>query len=217
MAHRIRIKICGITNLNDAEAAIAAGADALGFNLWPGSKRHIVLKEHAVWIRGLQPVSKIAVLVNAPLEEALRVSEHPAIDAVQFHGDESPEYLSAFASRGGPFIAAARLSDPSQFPQIAALPTDDLLIDAHVPGAYGGTGAVANFPLAAEFVRTHPERRVLLAGGLIPENVEDAISRVRPYGVDVASGVERVPGLKDHARMQAFFAAVHRAQRFLVD
>jgi phosphoribosylanthranilate isomerase len=218
MSLRVRVKICGITNREDAEAAIAAGADALGFNLWPGSKRHMVLDEHVAWMRELPPlVTKVAVLVNAPLEEALRVAAHPAIDLVQFHGDESPAYLAEFASLRGAFIAAVRLADAAQFPAIAALPTRNILIDAHVPGAFGGTGTVVNFPLASEFVRQHPGHRVLLAGGLIPENVEDAISRVRPFGVDVASGVEKSPGLKDYARMKAFFAAVQRRTAFLAN
>jgi phosphoribosylanthranilate isomerase len=205
----VRVKICGITNRDDAREAIAAGADALGFNLWPGSKRYIVLDEHAGWIRELPPLaSRVAVLVNASLDEARRVASHPAIDMVQFHGDESPEYLASFAEDGRPFIVAARLSTRAQFPTIASAPTRNVLIDACVPGAFGGTGAQADFQLAGAFVKEYPGHSVLLAGGLIPENVAKAIAQVRPYAVDVASGVEKSPGRKDYSKIRAFLKAV---------
>jgi phosphoribosylanthranilate isomerase len=206
---RVRAKICGVTNPEDALGAIDAGADALGFNLWPGSKRHIPLDEHASWIVALPPfVTRVAVLVNAPLEEARRVAEHPAIDIVQFHGDESLGYLSEFAALGRPFVIALRLGDSMRpVAQLKAL-TSNLLIDAAVPWAYGGTGHSIDLAVARSFVAEHREIRVTLAGGLTPENVDAAARAVGPYAVDVASGVEVSPRQKAVAKMRSFIAAL---------
>ncbi len=209
MTARVRVKICGITNPDDAHAAIDAGADALGFNLWPGSKRHIALDEHAEWIAALPPfATRVAVLVNAPLDEARRVAEHPAIDLVQFHGDESADYLAEFSKLGRPFIQAIRLADTTQSVREDSPPTRALLIDAAVPGAYGGTGRTIDFALARAFVARHRKSSVILAGGLTPENVRAAIDDVQPFAVDVAGGVESAPGRKDSAKLRAFVAAV---------
>jgi len=205
----VRVKICGITNREDALAAIDAGADALGFNLFPGSKRCIALEAHAGWIAALPPfITKVAVLVNAPLEEARRVARHGAIDLVQLHGDEDPAYCQAFAENGRPFIKALRLAARADLEQVSRFATPHLLIEAAVPGEFGGTGTRLDLALAAEVVRRHPTRHVLLAGGLTPENVAEAVRAVRPGGVDVASGVEASPRQKDAAKMRAFIAAV---------
>lgn len=209
MSGRVRVKICGLTNEADARAAIDAGADALGFNLWPGSKRHIALDEHARWIASLPPmVTRVAVLVNASLDEARRVAEHPAIDLVQFHGDETPEFLARFAQLGRPFIVAVRLAKPEQSELAVQLATPHLLIDAAVPGAFGGTGCTVDFATARAFVERNRGCNVILAGGLTPESVAAAVGEVQPYGVDVASGVESAPGRKDAAKMRAFVAAL---------
>jgi phosphoribosylanthranilate isomerase len=195
------VKICGLTCPEDAHAAIEAGADALGFNLWPGSKRYLPLAENAAWIAALPGrVERIAVLVNMPLPEAQRVAEHPAIDAVQFHGDESPAYLAEFAQLGRPYLVARR-------GEIGDAPGGRILLDAAVPGAYGGTGVTVDFAKAAAQVRAHPQRQIILAGGLTPENVATAVATVRPWGVDVASGVEASPRRKDAAKLRAFIQA----------
>ena len=200
------MKICGITNRDDALAAIACGADALGFNLFPGSKRHIILDEHAAWIRALPPfITRVAVLVNAPLDEARRIAAHPAIDLVQLHGDEDAAFGRAL---GRPFIKALRVSGRETLAAAADCGTPHVLLDAYVPGEFGGTGALADLDLAAELVRTRPELHVILAGGLCAENVAAAIARVRPSAVDVASGVETEPRRKDAEKMRAFCAAV---------
>ncbi len=204
----MRVKICGITNPEDAHGAIDAGADALGFNLWPGSKRHILLDENAAWMTTLSPfVTRVAVLVNASFEEARRVAAHPAIDLVQFHGDESRDYLLEFAQLGHPFIVAIRLANAAQAAQAHDLPTRHLLIDAEVPGSYGGTGKMIDFPLARAFMTQNPQAAVILAGGLNPENVGLAIAEVRPFAVDVASGVEASSRRKDPEKMRSFIAA----------
>ena len=209
MSGRVRVKICGFTNREDAGTAIALGADALGFNLFPGSKRHIVLDENAAWISALPPfATKVAVLVNAPFDEARRVAFHPAIDLVQLHGDEDADYCRRFAALGIPFIKALRIRDASDLSRAADFSTENVLIDAHVEGEYGGTGAAIGLPLAREIVERHPRLRIVLAGGLSPENVAEATRVVRPFAVDVASGVESTPRKKDPAKMAAFIAAV---------
>ncbi len=203
------VKVCGITNRQDALTAIGAGADALGFNLWPGSKRCIHLEESASWIRELpEGVERIAVLVDAPLEEALRIATTTGIDAVQFHGNESSEYLAHFAESGRRFLVARRLGGFADISTMHATGSERILIDANVPGEYGGTGVTVDFTLASEFVRMHPEAKVILAGGLTPENVSEAVNRVHPYGVDVASGVECEPRAKDPQKVRSFIAAV---------
>ena len=211
---RVRVKICGVTNLADAGAAIALGADALGFNLFAGSKRCIDLDREAEWIAGLPPfVTRVAVLVNAPIEEALRVAAHPAIDRVQFHGDEDAAYCAAFARTGRSFVKALRLRNRGSIADAEGFSPRDLLLDAHTGGGYGGTGAPIDLGLAAELSRAHPGLRVILAGGLRPENVAAAIEAVRPFAVDVASGVECEddPRRKDPARMRAFIEALRTA------
>jgi len=208
---RVRVKICGVTNRADAEAAIALGADALGFNLYPGSKRCIELAREAEWIAALPPfVTRVAVLVNVSFDEARRVAEHLAIDCVQFHGDEDEAYCAEFARLGRPFIKALRLGDASAIGRAPGFSTSRVLLDAQAGTAYGGTGTLIDLALAAECARQHPQLTPILAGGLRPANVADAVRAVQPYAVDVASGVEREgnPRRKDAERMRAFVAAV---------
>jgi phosphoribosylanthranilate isomerase len=214
---RVRVKICGVCNRKDAEAAVALGADALGFNLFAGSRRCIDLDREASWIAALPPfVTRVAVLVNAPLEEALRVSAHPAIDMVQFHGNEDTSYCAEFARRGRPFIKALRLQSAEVLKEAMRFSTNCILLDAHVPGAFGGTGAAVDLDLAAAFARQHPKLTVILAGGLTPANVGKAVRHVRPFAVDVASGVELEPRRKDLALMQSFIEAVGGGERLNV-
>lgn len=205
----MRVKICGLTNADDAELAVALGADALGFNLFEGSPRCIDLDREAHWISALpRHVVKVAVLVNAPLEDALLVAAHPAIDMLQLHGDESPGYCTELARRGLPFIRALRLRSPDDIISATGYSTDQVLIDAYHDRAYGGTGRRLDMKLAGAFVRAHPGLHVLLAGGLTAENVAEAVREVKPYGVDVASGVESEPGRKDQGKLRAFMEAL---------
>lgn len=208
---RVRVKICGLTNRADAEAAIALGADALGFNLFSGSKRCLDLDREAAWIAALPPlVTRIAVLVNPTLDEALRVAAHPGIHTVQLHGDEDAAFCAEFARSGRPFIKALRLRDAATVRSAADFSTPHVLLDAHAGAAYGGTGTLIDLALAAEVRRLHPRLHVILAGGLRAGNVAAAIRAVRPDAVDVASGVETEadPRRKDAAKMRAFLAAV---------
>lgn len=209
---RVRIKICGVTTEEDARAATALGADALGFNLWPGSKRHVDLDRAFSWIRGLPPfVTRVAVLVNASLEEARAVAAHPAIDLVQFHGDEDEGYCAQFAAGGRPFIKALRIRDSASLDHLDRFSTPSILLDADAGAAYGGTGRQLAPALAAEATRRFPDVQIILAGGLKPENVAEAVRIAQPYAVDVASGVEREPGLKDHGKLEGFFTALRGA------
>jgi phosphoribosylanthranilate isomerase len=209
----VRVKICGVTNRDDAQAAIAVGADALGFNLFRGSKRCISLTTEAMWMRELPPfVTKVAVLVNVPLAEARAIAENPAIDMVQFHGDEDAAYCAEFARLGRAFIKALRLADRETIRTAAGFSTPHLLADAHTRDAYGGTGTEINLELAAELAREHAALSVILAGGLTPQSVAQAVRVVRPFAVDVASGVEVAAGRKDTELMRAFIKNAHSAR-----
>ena len=208
---RVRVKICGVTNREDALAAIALGADALGFNLFPGSKRFLDLDREAAWMQALPPfVTRVAVLVNEPPDTARRLAARPEIDMVQFHGDEDAAYCAEFARSGRPFVKALRLRDAASLELADRFSTANVLLDAHAGAAYGGTGTLIDLALAAECVRRHPTLRIMLAGGLKPENVGAAVQTVRPYAVDVASGVESDADArrKSPERMTRFFAAI---------
>jgi phosphoribosylanthranilate isomerase len=209
---RVRVKICGITSEEDALLSVRLGADALGFNTWSGSKRFLDLDAAAEWIAALPPfVARVALLVNAPIEEAERIARLPFLDALQLHGDEDAAYCRRLAATGRPVIKAIRLRDIATLDEAAAFPVRHFLLDAHVEGQFGGTGAAVNLPLAAEFRRRHPASFPILAGGLRPDNVAAAIRAARPYAVDVSSGVESSPGRKDPALVRAFMEAVRGA------
>ena len=211
MSRRIRVKICGITNQDDALACIEAGADALGFNLFPGSKRHIQLEDLTGWLPALgSRCLRVAVMVNPSLEEIRRA--RPLVDIIQLHGQETPAQC-AEAAEGGPVWKAFPLTAGLDACEAAAFPAAALVIDSFTPGAFGGTGALIDMERAALFVGGCPGRDIWLSGGLSPGNVAEAVKRVRPYGVDVASGVE-VSGdarRKDFARVKAFVAAARGA------
>ncbi len=204
---RTRIKICGITNRIDAEIAIEAGVDALGFNLYPGSKRFINLKSEVSWIRSLSPfVTRVAVMVNPSRDELENVVHEPAIDQIQFHGNESPEFLSAYAERGIPFLKAIAAGHEGALENVESFGAAGILLDAFVSGQFGGTGRLVDLDLSARFVAANPEVPVILSGGLNPSNVAEAILRVKPFAVDVATGVEAIgnPRKKDESLVRRF-------------
>lgn len=204
----VRVKICGVTCREDAEAAIVSGADALGFNMFPGSKRFIPPEENLGWLRDLPPfISRVAVLVNAPLEQALSLARQPGVDALQLHGHEDEQYCAELGRAGVSFIKVLRLRPGTEIPDAHRFSTMHILIDVDVAGAFGGTGERIDFGAAAEFVKRHPGFYVIVAGGLTPVNVHEAVHSVRPFGVDVASGVEAEPRRKDPVLMRAFVAA----------
>lgn len=202
----VRVKICGVTNPGDASLAVEGGADAIGINLYEGSKRFVQLDDVADWVRDL-PVTRIAVVVNATAEAVQGILENGCFDAIQFHGDESPEFCAGSGFER--WVRAVRVRDADSLVDALRYGTPDLLLDAYSGAAYGGTGLVVERDLAVEFVRANPDRRVILAGGLTPENVADAVWCVRPAAVDVAGGVEQAgdPRRKDAAKMRDFVAA----------
>lgn len=207
--NRVRVKICGITNLADALAAIECGADALGFNFVPGSKRYIEARTEADWMAQLPAeVCKVAVLVNPTWTEAVAAAAWPFIDALQLHGNESPLFCQRLAESGIPFVKALPVSDRKVPNEIPDFFTDTVLLDSGSARGFGGSGRTFPWPLGLKFVQGHPDLKVILAGGLSPDNVAEAVAVVHPYGVDVTTGVEASARRKDLDRLRAFFAAV---------
>jgi phosphoribosylanthranilate isomerase len=198
----VRVKICGTTRVQDAVAAIHSGADALGFMFFEGSKRHVSFEGAAEIIRELPPfVAKVGVFVN-PVADFVRKAMETGIDTLQFHGEESPEFCLQFGLKT---IKAFRVRDRESLREGAAYRECAWLLDSHVDGAQGGTGVTFDWNVAVEAVKV--SRMVILAGGLKPESVGEAVRKVRPYAVDVSSGVESEPGKKDHAKVRDFIAA----------
>jgi phosphoribosylanthranilate isomerase len=211
-ANRVAVKICGVTHRDDAMAAIEAGADLLGFNTWKGTRRFIDLEKNAAWISSLpRHACRVALLVNAPRSEAGEVAALPYIDALQFHGDEDAAYCAWAAGLGKPIIKAIRARDAGVLDAADLFATPHILLDAHVQGKFGGTGARVDVALARRFKAEHPKLTIWLAGGLTPANVADAVQVVQPRVVDVSSGVESAPGRKDVGRMRAFVLAANTA------
>jgi phosphoribosylanthranilate isomerase len=206
----VQVKICGITTEEDALMAIDAGADALGFNFFSGSKRYISFGENQAWIASLAGRAfRVAVVVNAAKDELDALRDSGCFEAVQFHGDETPELC---ADAGFPvWIRAVRVENEESLASALRYDTPHLLLDKWSAVAYGGTGRSVDWESAAEFVAAHPARRVILAGGLNPENVGQAIRTVRPHAVDTASGVESSPGRKDRLRVTNFIQAARAA------
>ena len=201
------VKICGITRADDAAAAVDAGAAAIGFVFWPESPRFVDPYRARAIAATLPPfVTAVGVFVNQPVEYVRRVASLVRLGAVQLHGDELPEYAAGLSV---PIVKAISVGTDEDGP-IALWPSQTLLLlDVHDPVKRGGTGRTIDWGAAAAIAAT---RRVILAGGLTPENAADAVARVRPYGIDVSSGVERAPGVKDHQRVRALFEALHGSE-----
>jgi phosphoribosylanthranilate isomerase len=200
------VKICGITNLADATQAGEAGADALGFIFYDQSPRSVTVAAAAAIARSLPPfIVKVGVFVDAEEELVYNAIAECQLNLLQFHGAESPAYCRQFGLMS---MKAFRIRDAESLTQMPSYQTDSWLLDAYSADKPGGTGERFNWDLAIKAQKLG--RPIFLAGGLTPENVGDAVRRVRPYGVDVSSGVEAVPGRKDHAKVKAF---IHAAKR----
>ncbi|HEY4280060.1 MAG TPA: phosphoribosylanthranilate isomerase [Conexibacter sp.] len=205
-----RIKFCGITRLEDAEHAVTLDAWAVGLILWPGSPRYCRPADAAAIGAALHRRAEVAgVFVNAHLDHVVTRADEFNLSLIQLHGDEGPSFCTEVARRtGARVIKVARVRGASDVQALRAFRTDYHLLDAYVADAPGGTGET----FAWELVRLHRrDRPVILSGGLNADNVGEAIAATYPYAVDVASGVERSPGIKDHAKMDAFSAAVRAA------
>lgn len=199
------VKVCGITRLTDALHAVEQGATAVGFVLWPHSPRAVTVARAAEIIAELPShVLAVGVFVNEPIDGIRAIAERAHLTAVQLHGDEPPAYADAL---DWPVIRAVSVSEIGEASQ-AWSPETALLVDNIDPVRRGGTGAVIDWSEAADIAQT---RRVVLAGGLTPDNVASAIRAVRPFGVDVSSGVESAPGVKDFDKVTQFIVNAREA------
>lgn len=203
----IRVKICGVTSIEDARLAADLGASAIGLVFWPGSPRYVEIAAAKQIVAALPPfVSAVGVFVNQQ-DEAERIAREAGLTAVQFHGDELPGSYRAFPMR---VIKAVTIRDASAREEAASVPAGaTVLLDAHDRVKRGGTGRVIDWSIAAMIAR---ERPVILSGGLTAANLAEAIAAVRPYAVDVSSGVESAPGKKDPAKLRELFAALRSAE-----
>jgi phosphoribosylanthranilate isomerase len=210
MGARPFVKICGVTNPQDALAAIESGADAVGFNLFPGSKRFLQLNPARDWISGLPPqIARVAVGVNPSLAEVEGWLAVDLFHALQLHGQSWYPLATRLVATGKPLIAAIQLRDDTGQPfDVEWFPGFAVMFDGYREGDFGGTGESFPWALLSRFKIDKP---LILAGGLRPENVQAAIKMTSPYAVDVATGVESRPGKKDHSKMRDFIAAVRSA------
>lgn len=192
------VKICGIRTARQASEIVAAGADALGINFWPKSKRFISLEESLPWLLELEgTVPRVAVTVNASDDELRALYDSGGLDWLQLHGDETPDRVRSLTQQGLPVFKAMGVKDKAMLSTARSFESPTLLLDAYAPIEYGGSGETMDWSLGAEAVKEWTDRQIILAGGLKPENVAAAIQQVEPAGVDVASGVEKEPGVKD--------------------
>jgi phosphoribosylanthranilate isomerase len=210
-----KIKFCGVTREQDAELAVSLGAWAVGLIMWPSSPRAVPLDRAAGLAAQLKRRAEVVgVFVNPTLDELAATVEAVELTTLQLHGQEGPSFCTEAARRTGcKVIKAVRVHSGADIQSLAAYHTDFHLLDSYKPGVPGGTGEAFNWDLAAGHRRLPRPRGgervpLILSGGLTPDNVGDAIATVRPFAVDVASGVESAPGYKDHERMRAFAAAV---------
>lgn len=197
----VRIKICGITNQEDALVAVEAGADALGFVLAP-SPRQVTPEQVCYITSGLPPfICKVGVFVDADLEEVQQTMFYCHLDMVQLHGSESPEFCRALLPQ---VIKSFRIKDDSVLSFLPQYRVSAYLLDSYDPHLAGGTGKSFNWDIAC---KANSLGYIILSGGLTPQNVAEAIGQVHPYAVDTSSGVESKPGKKDHVKVRAFIQA----------
>lgn len=199
------VKVCGITRLEDAQAAVEAGAGAIGFIFWPKSPRFIDPHRARAIAAALPPfITTVGVFVNQPAEYVNGVASLARLGAVQLHGDETIDDITPIAR---PIMKAIALNGSTEPAGVDAWPARvTMLLDVHDEEHRGGTGRTIDWALAAKIAA---RRRSMLAGGLTPANVAVAVGRVRPFGIDVSSGVEQSPGIKDHGRIRALFEEIH--------
>ncbi len=199
----VKVKICGITNLEDALYAADCGADALGFIFYPKSPRFVEITRAKEIISKLPPfITNVGVFVNESIENIVNIVHECNINIVQLHGDETPEYCSKVPMK---VIKAIRIKDEDSLKQIAEYKTSTFLLDAYSEDSYGGTGKIFNWNLA---IKAKGYGRIILSGGLTHDNVREAIEKFKPYGVDVSSGVEEREGKKDKEKVKEFIKRV---------
>ncbi|KAB2641768.1 MAG: phosphoribosylanthranilate isomerase [Verrucomicrobia bacterium] len=204
----VSLKICGITRQRDAEQLVTLGVHALGVNFWPGSKRYLAPAD-ARWLQEVAgKILRVGVFVNEPVEMPLELIRDGLLDVIQLHGDETPADAKVYRAEHIPLIKAIGVKSRGDLVHASAYGAAAILLDAHAPGVYGGTGEVFDWNVASEFRQQHPGLPLILAGGIVVENAALAASQVRPVALDVASGAEFTPGIKDFAKIQALLAAL---------
>ena len=204
------LKICGVTTRGDAAQLVELGVDALGVNFWPKSKRYLAA-EDATWLRDLAgKILRVGVFVNEKPDLPLRLVRAGYLDVVQLHGDEMPEDVTAYRDADVSFIKAIGVKTRANLERATEYGAAAILLDAHAPGVYGGTGEVFDWEVASDFRRQHPALPVILAGGIVPENAGLAVMSVQPAALDIASGAELSPGIKDFQKVAAFLKALYR-------
>lgn len=202
------LKVCGVTRREDALTLVHLGVDAIGANFWPQSKRHIT-PGNATWLNEISnKILRVGVFVNQPAEDSLALWRDGLIDVIQLHGDEGHVHHDALAEAGAPFFQAIAIT-PEGVPT-TAIPdgATAVLLDAHAPGIYGGTGVVIDWHAARKLCEAHPDTPVILAGGITADNAAAAAEAVRPIALDTASGVETAPGIKDPEKIVRLVAAI---------
>ncbi|MDE0570034.1 MAG: phosphoribosylanthranilate isomerase [Verrucomicrobiales bacterium] len=206
--NEVGIKICGIRSLEDAMLSVHCGANSLGFNFWSKSKRYITRNQIQEWIPFIgERIERVGVFVNADPNEVISLLEDNIIHVAQFHGDESSSYCEAISEKFK-VIRAVGVKDAKSLAALSSSNIGTILLDAYCPDKYGGTGHSFEWNIGERFVKENPQTHVILAGGLDPSNVSDAIKSVRPSAVDVASGVENDIGFKDPDSIRKFISAI---------
>lgn len=206
----VSLKICGVTTREDAVRLVNLGVDALGANFWPRSKRYLA-PENAEWLKELAgQILRVGVFVNESSALPLRLIREGLLDVVQLHGDETPEDAMIYQQAGVPFFKAIGVKTLDDLDRAAEFGASAILLDAHAPHVYGGTGETFDWNTAVGFKERHPELPIILAGGIVPENAAPAATTVHPAALDVASGAELSPGIKDFAKVSALLAALNR-------
>ena len=204
---QVKVKICGMTNLKDVKVAVDGGVDAVGFIFYKKSPRSVTMQAVRKIVLELPPfVDSVGIFVNETAEQINKIADRCNLDRVQLHGNESPSFCKKIRRR---VIKAIRVKDIQSLKKLSDYPVSSFLLDTFSEDQYGGTGRVFDWNLAYPAKKYGP---IILAGGLTPNNVRQAIQRIQPYGVDVCSGVESQPGIKDHKKMQIFLKNV-KAER----
>jgi phosphoribosylanthranilate isomerase len=201
------LKICGVTVRSEAERLAAMGVHAVGFNFWPHSKRFLDPCANR-WMKELAGgILRVGVFVNEDGDLPYRLYGEGMIDVVQLHGDEAPECVAGFRNSGIPVIKAVGVRDDAGIAAAGQYGADAVLLDAHAPQVFGGTGETFDWSLAKRFRESFPAIPMILAGGITPLNAAQAVAEVRPVALDVASGAEISPGVKDFGKVAALLAA----------